>query len=33
MVSGSYLYIDSNVRVNNIFFYENNKGGLYDERI
>jgi len=33
MVSGSYLYIDFNARVNNIFFYENNEGGLYDERI
>jgi hypothetical protein len=33
MVSGSYLYIDFDVRVNNIFFYENNEGGLYDERI
>lgn len=33
MVSGSYLYIDLNVRPNNIFFYENNEGGLYDERI
>ena len=29
MVSGSYLYIDFNIRVNNIFFYENNEGGLY----
>lgn len=33
MVSGSYLYIDFDVRVNNIFFYENNEGGLYDEQI
>ena len=33
MVSGSYLYIDLNVRANNIFFYENNEGGLYDEPI
>lgn len=30
MVSGSYLYIESDVRVNNFFFYENNEGGLYD---
>ena len=29
MVSGSYLYIDFDARANNIFFYENNEGGLY----